>query len=195
MIALAIVALLVVCNTISYKFGSNTAKVTTFTKFLPLIMIIFIGIIFSCLGKGDNFFKSQIVPANDNSENTFSFTGMLSACPAIMFSFDGFLVVGAITNRLKNPKKDIPLSILIAMGISAVVYILITVAQLLLGASSAFNVFEKIGITNQDTITALSIILSVFMFVSSIGVLNSLSMASVHACEAAVENNTLYGSQ
>jgi amino acid transporter len=149
LIGLGILTILISINFFSHHFGTGVAKYTSFAKFLPLFTIIIMGIFFGFIGGTSNFFNSQTIP-DAGGKNTFSPTGILKSCPAIMFSFDGFLIVGSITNKINNSKRNIPLAILIAMAFSAFVYILITTAEIILGVGNAFEVFEKIGIKSNE---------------------------------------------
>jgi len=121
----------------------------------------------------------------------FDFTGVLASLPAILFAFDSFLVVGNIAGDMKNPEKNVSLSILLSMIISGALYLFITIGQICIGCGSAYDVFAAICGNNESAQIACTIIVSIFILISILGVLNALTMAAMRSMQAAVDEDII----
>jgi len=54
------------------------------------------------------------------------FSGVISGAAIIFFAYLGFGRVAAISEEVKDPEKNVPLSIMLALGISLVIYLLVS---------------------------------------------------------------------
>jgi len=54
------------------------------------------------------------------------FSGVISGAALIFFAYLGFGRIAIVSEEVKNPEKTLPLSILLALGISAVLYLLVS---------------------------------------------------------------------
>ena len=164
-------------------------------KFIPVLMVIVFGVWGGVQTSGGLF-----NPANYTTEYSgqFDITGVLSSLPAIMFAFDSFLIVGNVSSSIKNPTKNIPLSIILSMIICGVLYFLVTISQLLCGYGNPYGIFHLIfgpeGLNIPTAVTAFTVIMSVFMAISLFGCVTSLSSAFMSSTQAAVDEGAILGS-
>ena len=77
-----------------------------------------------------------------NFSNLFpnGFFGVISGAALIFFAYIGYARVATISEEVENPKKTIPLSILIGLGISTALYLLVS--------------FTAVGVVNYTTLSA-----------------------------------------
>ena len=162
-------------------------------KFIPVLMVIIFGVWGGVQSNGGYF-----NPVNYNHDQflsgKFEITGVFSSLPAIMFAFDSFLIVGNVSSNVKNPKKNIPLSIILSMIICGVFYFLVTISQLLCGYGNPYGIFQNIFKNNQTACTAFTVIMSVFMAISLFGCVTSLSSAFIGSTQSAIDEGAIIGS-
>lgn len=206
-LAILLIAAFMVANLISNKFGNVVSKGATIAKFIPIAMIIFIGIIVGAL-LGGGLWKEPDVPPNVTSNldsyttsiKTMDINGVFRSIPAILFAFDSFLVIGNVQKNVENPEKNVPLAIIISMIIAAVFQILITIACITMGRGAG-NPFELLRMA-LDTdgyahchwaYVLCVVILAVSIVIATLGVMNSYSMAGIRATQALVDDKVVFG--
>ena len=106
-------------NIISTKFGSRVQVIATIAKLIPIFVIIVFGLL-----KGTaHDFAAPVVSAT-----TVGAAGFGAAILGTLWAYDGWVSVGNMAGELKNPKKDLPKSIIGGLIAIIIVYILINVA-------------------------------------------------------------------
>ncbi|BCN30697.1 APC family permease [Anaeromicropila herbilytica] len=162
-------------NSISIRLGGYFQNLTTVIKLIPLFAIAILGLF---LGS-----SHPEVPAGitiiANQDVGFKW---ITAVVPIAFSYDGWIVATTITDEVKNPKKTMPLALIIGPLIVLSVYLLyFTGITNLLGT-------EYIMSTGNEAINQVgylifgekgSTILIVIIIISILGVLNGLVLGSI----------------
>ncbi|WKX02303.1 APC family permease [Candidatus Mycoplasma mahonii] len=169
-----------------------TQAITTVIKFTPLILIIIVGIAMATTH--NNVDVTTIVGNNlFNSQNAFNFSGMILAIPAILFAFDAFLNIGQITEHMEGEEKKAPKVTMVGISIVVVVYILVTIAQIVHGAGSVTEVLEDVlpagAMKPIKAIVLTTIVISVY------GGLNGYVYASSVVFEQTIRVNSMIGSR
>ncbi|MBE1305075.1 amino acid permease [Clostridium botulinum] len=169
-LAIAFIIFIMILNIISTKLVSKMQGVISIAKLIPIIAIIALGFI-KGTAKGDIL--------NISSSSTVS--GFGAALLGTLWAYDGWISVGNMAGELKNPKKDLPRSIIIGLGTTIVVYVLINLALINIMPMSAIITSEKpasdaavvlLGSTGAKIISA-GILISIF------GALNGYLMTGV----------------
>ncbi len=186
-VGLLIFAMFLIFNYVAFNAGAKFQTIATVLKFIPLTMVVLAGVIYSGINHSSGLFERLSHP----DQNPTSFIGILSSIPAILFAFDSFVSVGNLSLDMKNPKKNVPLSIIIGMLIVTVFYILVTISQILVASGNVYEVFDTILASNASASKALNIIVSIFIFVSVVGVLNAFSVVMLRSCQALADDNLL----
>jgi len=116
-IALAVMFLWIwtAMNILGVKWGGLYAIVTTFGKLIPLLLFAGIGLMFLNFGNFSNQFP-------------FGFTGIGLAMSLGFFSFTGFEAVVIPSGEVKNPGRNIPLAMILTVGIVTAVYMFVSIA-------------------------------------------------------------------
>lgn len=201
MMAICIIGAFMVANLLSNKFGSVVAKGATFIKFVPILMIILLGLIFGIKLGGamwNNEYIKQItetykgIQIRWSDAGQFSLAGVFKSVPAILFAFDSFLVIGNVSTQVENPDKNVPLAIVIAMIVAGTAQILITIAEITIGTGNPYMVLHA-GIHAKGAYIAFVVILSVSIVTAALGVINSLSMGGIRATQALVDAKMIVG--
>ncbi|MFW5633102.1 MAG: APC family permease, partial [Acetivibrio ethanolgignens] len=115
--AIIVTVILVGLGTVNY-IGVDLTKyinnIATVGKLIPLVLFIAVGIFFI---KGGNY---SPVMAEGITVGTFSETAIL-----VFYAFTGFESIATASEDMENPKKNIPLAIVISICTVSVVYFLI----------------------------------------------------------------------
>ncbi len=118
-LAIGMILFITLINIISTKLGSKVQFVATIAKLIPIFVIIVFG-----------FMKGEVnsFAAAASTTNTAGLAGFGAAILGTLWAYDGWVGVGNMAGELKNPKKDIPRSIIIGLLVTIAVYILINLA-------------------------------------------------------------------
>ncbi|MBB6630033.1 APC family permease [Clostridium algidicarnis] len=117
LVAIGFLLFLALLNVMSTKLGSKIQGIITVAKLLPILVIILLGFI-----RG----TSQGIIINNFSGGTV--TGFGAAVLGTLWAYDGWMSVTNMAGELKNPKKDLPKSIILGLLVTIVIYVLINIA-------------------------------------------------------------------
>jgi amino acid transporter len=116
--ALAVIFLLGVLNYIGIQRASVFQNISTILKVGALMAIIVVGILFS--GGHENLLSTRVAP-----EGSLSPLGnVVAALMLIIFSHTGWERIGYPAGEMKNPRRVIPLSLVIGIGLVVLLYAL-----------------------------------------------------------------------
>ncbi|MEO8150532.1 MAG: amino acid permease [Bacteroidia bacterium] len=101
-------------------------KESAFVNGIIVALKVSVVLIFIALGWGyinsDNY--SPYIPDNTGDFGSFGWTGVVRAAAIIFFAYIGFDAVSTAAQEAKNPKRDMPIGILVSLIICTVLYIL-----------------------------------------------------------------------
>lgn len=84
------------------------------------------------------------IPVNTGTFGEFGFSGIVRAAAIVFFAYIGFDAVSTAAQEAKNPKRDMPIGILLSLGICTVLYILF--AHVMTGVANYQQFAGKDGI-------------------------------------------------
>ena len=84
------------------------------------------------------------IPPNNGTFGEFGFSGIVRSAAIVFFAYIGFDAVSTAAQEAKNPKRDMPIGILLSLGICTVLYILF--AHVMTGVTSYTSFAGKDGI-------------------------------------------------
>lgn len=187
-IALGVILLTTILNTIGSSFGGHIQIISTVGKLVPLVLIIGFGFV---KGNPTPIFTPMV------GEQMNPVTTLGQALVATLFAYDGWMNVGAIAGEMKNPAKDLPRSIIGGLSLVMAVYLAINIAYLWVApaselskvASPASLVATKIFGESGGKIISSGILISVF------GTLNGYILTSGRVLYALSEKGIMPGSK
>lgn len=84
------------------------------------------------------------IPANKGTFGEFGFSGIIRAAAIVFFAYIGFDAVSTAAQEAKNPKRDMPIGILLSLAICTILYILF--AHVMTGVANYQDFAGKDGI-------------------------------------------------
>lgn len=176
---------LLALNGLAPKLAGKVQISTTVIKLIPLVLMAVVGIIRGVAsGTLANNFALGSVAAGGSTGSL-----LMSACVAMAFSYEGWIIATTINSELHNAKKTLPLALVLGSVVVMAVYILyylgingsITLDELMAqGSAQAFiNVFG--GIMGK--------ILILFIVISCLGTSNGLMAATSRGVYALAARN------
>ena len=167
-------------NAFSPKLAGKFQVSATIIKLIPICLMAVVGTIVGLVnGTLTNNFTTVVTEAVGGTSG-----GLFAAIVATVFAYEGWIVATSINAELKDPKKNLPLALVIGSFIVVIAYVLYyigvaggaTNAVLMEeGATTAFtNIFGGVGGT----------VLNVCIVISCLGTLNGLMVGATRGMYA-----------
>jgi APA family basic amino acid/polyamine antiporter len=119
--SIALIILLTIPNILGAKITSRMSSILVLIKLSTLSFLIFVGGFYLL----KSFDKNKFVPFFPNG-----FSSTLTASSLIFFAFLGFQTVAMASEESKNPRRDIPLAIILSLMICSLIYIGIAIISI-----------------------------------------------------------------
>lgn len=169
-------------NALSPKLAGKFQISATVIKLIPIVLMAIVGTVAGSMNGtlGSNFEVLGVAAGGSTS------SGLFAAIVATVFAYEGWIVATSINAELKNPKKNLPIALIIGSLIVVAAYVFYFIgvaggastAELMdanLGAPQAFrNIFGGVGGT----------LLNICIVVSCLGTLNGLMVGATRGMYA-----------
>ena len=171
-------------NTFSPKLAGKFQVSATVVKLIPIALMAVVGVI---VGSAKGTLPENFATVLDTTKGGMS--GLFGGVVATVFAYEGWIVATTINAELKNPKKNLPIALVIGSFIVAAAYVLYfvgvaggasTSVLMQSGAPTAFsNIFGNVG----------GKLLQVCIVISCLGTLNGLMVAATRGMYAIAARN------
>jgi len=168
-------------NAMSPKLAGKFQISATVIKLIPITLMAVIGTI---VGMVNGTLPTNFSTVVSETVGGTASSGLFAAIVATVFAYEGWIVATSINAELKNPKKNLPIALVIGSLIVVAAYVLYFIgvaggasSKVLIddGATTAFtNIFGGIGGT----------ILNICIVVSCLGTLNGLMVGATRGMYA-----------
>ena len=187
-IAIASIIILTIINVIDVKSGARFQNWFTFTKIASIIIVILLGLF---LDGG----STQNLSPFFNDQSFSSLVGPLGlAMVAVLWTFDGWIFITYVAGEVKNPGRNIPLSIIYCMIIIVSVYLALNYVLVfalgfdkMIGSELVMSDAASIFIGNQG-----GAIITIIILISLIGANNGFILTSARINYAMAKNKLFF---
>jgi APA family basic amino acid/polyamine antiporter len=101
-------------------------KESAFINGIIVLLKVSVVLIFIAVGwqyiRPENY--TPYIPQNTGTFGEFGFSGIIRAAAIVFFAYIGFDAVSTAAQEAKNPKRDMPIGILLSLGVCTLLYIL-----------------------------------------------------------------------
>jgi len=120
LLAVLTIAGLTWLNILGAKKGGNLNNVLTVLKIAGIVFLIVMGLSFTHSSS-----HIETIAKQQSHSNTNIFSAMIAAMLSAFWAYSGWFGISFITGEIKNPKRNVPFSIIAGVGISIVLYLLL----------------------------------------------------------------------
>ena len=183
LLSMIILAIDFAINYLSSKLGGIIQNISTIIKIIPLFFIAILGLIL-----GDS---STIAPSDIVSVKSF---GWLTAIAPVAFAFDGWIVSTSISDEIENPKKNLPIALIIAPISILLIYIAYFVGiSMYMGPENIISLGDAhVSYAANNLIGSFgSKIILIFVIISVLGTLNGIALGSIRMPNILAKKNMI----
>jgi APA family basic amino acid/polyamine antiporter len=133
--AVVLIGLLTILLVIGIKESANFNNIIVFVKVAIVFLVIGFGAMYVNTANWHPF-----LPPNTGESGHFGLSGIVRGAAVVFFAYIGFDAVSTAAQEAKNPQKDMPIGILLSLGICTVLYILMSLVMTGLTPYTTLNV-------------------------------------------------------
>lgn len=109
-VAIALILGLTIVNYFGVKFGSRVQNISMIAKIIPICIIMVLGLTF-----GDVSPDLSLAPRSGNTNFTSMINMVAFAVVASLWAYEGWSNLNIVAEEIKNPRKNLPLAIIISI--------------------------------------------------------------------------------
>jgi len=169
-VAVAMILGVTLVNYLGVRVGGKTQNVLTLLK-----IIVVVGVIVVCLalGKGDTTHFTPLLPAGRDAAGAAGSFG--TAMILTLFAYSGWHFSTHVAGEVRDPRRNVPRSIFVGMGVVVTVYLLVNVAMMYV---LPFDRLRASTLVGSDAVEAVlgprgAGVVALVITVSAIGGLNA----------------------
>ena len=177
--------MIAITNAISVRLVASIQGFFSSTKVIALVVITIGGIFYMSEGRLENF-------SNSFEGSSTDITNIALACYSCMWAYAGFSNLNEITEEIINPKKNIPLAIVISLTLVTGIYITTNVSYFVLLSKSDFLSVPAVAYAwGERALGSAAIIIPICVMLSVYGAANGGFFTDVRTRFAAARSGHL----
>lgn len=172
LVAVAAILILSIVNYFGLKSGLTVQNIFTFLRLVSVAAIVIFGLL---IGKksGLSSLSHLFIGSSGFSLDFFKFFGL--ALIAVFWTYDGWYAVNCTAEEIRNPQKNLPLSLILGTLIVTASYLLVNVVYIL-----------ALPVAKMKGVARIGELASTYLFGSSVTVIISAAiMVSIFGCLSA----------
>jgi APA family basic amino acid/polyamine antiporter len=120
LLGLILIAILTYVNVVGLRWGALLQNISTWTKFFAIAAFVVLGV---TIGKGDwsHFHASEPLMLGMGPTQLISALGV--AMIAVFWAYDGWVYVTWVAGEIKEPRRNVPLSMLLGIVVVGLIYL------------------------------------------------------------------------
>ena len=140
-VGMTTVAVVTLVNCLSVRLATTVQNVFCFCKLLAIFIIIAGGIYQMIMGERSDFLK-------DESSEIPSVGRLATAFYSGLWAYDGWNNLNYVTEEIINPKRNLPLSIIIAIPMVTICYLLVNISYLAVMSPSEMVISDAVAVVS-----------------------------------------------
>lgn len=193
LLAICIIILLTVYNYRDIKTGALLQNIFTITKVVALLALVVLGIYFGLSGLGTTQNFKPLFPDVMTWTTIGIFGGALTGS---LFSADAWNNITYTAGEVKNPQRNLPLSLLIGTSTVIALYILANIAYVYVLGVDKIKIAEndRVGTLLMQTILGDSgkFVMAALIMISTFGCLNGVILTAARVYYAMAKDNLFF---
>ena len=187
-VALSVLVLLGILNYVGIKWASVFQKLSSVLKVGGLFALVIIGLIL--MQSYENLLSTKAAPTG-----TLDPVGnLVAALMLIFFAYTGWDRVGYVAGEMKNPRRVIPLSLLIGIGIIIVIYGL---TNMIYHRTLGMEGMRESAVVASDVASQLigpigAVFVALLVIISTTGSINGTMMAATRVYYAMAKDGLFF---
>jgi len=178
-VGMTTVAIVTLINCISVRLATTVQNVFCFCKLLAIGIIICGGLYQISMGERNDFLK-------DPNPETPSIGRVATAFYSGLWAYDGWNNLNYVTEEIVNPKRNLPLSIIIAIPMVTICYLLVNVSYLAVMSPSEMMISEAVAVTfGTRMLGVMAWLMPLSVAISTFGSANGTIFAAGRLCYVA----------
>lgn len=179
-VGITTVAVVTLVNCLSVKLATTVQNVFCFCKLMAIFIIIGGGIYQMCVGERSEFLKDKettVAPSVGRIATAF-YSGL--------WAYDGWNNLNYVTEEIINPKRNLPLSIIIAIPMVTVCYLLVNISYLAVMSPSEMMISDAVAVTfGTRMLGVFAWLMPLSVAISTFGSANGTIFAAGRLCYVA----------
>jgi len=193
-LALMLIAILTGINIIGLRWGALLNNLSTWTKYLAMTAFVVLGF---AIGKGSwsNFSSHEMGLSTRLSSGQLA-SAMGVALIAVFFAYDGWVYVTWVSGEIKNPRRNVPLAMVLGVLAVGVVYILMNMTYVYAMPISEVARHETIAHTAAEMLfsPAVAVWLSALVAISCFSAAASCTLSGARVYLAMAQDGVFFQS-
>lgn len=187
-VALSVIALLGTLNYVGIKWASVFQKFSSLLKVGGLFALVIVGLIL--IRSHENLLYTKAAPTGSLGP----VGNIVAAVMLIFFAHTGWDRVGYVAGEMKNPRRVIPLSLIIGIGIIVIVYVL---TNMIYHRTLGMDGMQESTIVASDVAAQLigplgAGFISILVIISTTGSINGTMMSATRAYYAMAKDGLFF---
>lgn len=146
LLAIAVILLLTGVNFFGVKFGGRVQVAVTIVKLGCIIALIVVGVTASSAQAANLSSKLPVAPVS-------LWSGFFAAMVAALWAYDGWNSLTMISSEIKEPKRNLPLALIVGSLVVMAIYMLANVAYFMVLSASEVAATDRVAAAMMRKIT------------------------------------------
>ncbi len=182
--AIIIISCMVI-NYYSVKWASRINNIFSLGKIAALVLITGFGIYYLAIGKTQNLNEDFQLTETRPAKWTTAFY-------LALYSYDGWYSLNTVVEEIKNPRKNLPLSILISLSLIIILYVMVNVSYLTLLTPQEMLSSTAVALSwAEKAFGKYSFVILIAVFISNYGSCLVLFLCNTRITYAAARDSNL----
>lgn len=178
-VGITTVAVVTLVNCLSVRLATTVQNVFCFCKLLAIAIIICGGIYTLTVGGREGFL-------DDTNAKLPTIGGFATAFYSGLWAYDGWNNLNYVTEEIINPRRNLPLSIVIAIPMVTVCYLLVNISYLTVMSPSEMMISDAVAVTFGTRILGkMAWLMPLSVAISTFGSANGTIFAAGRLCYVA----------